>query len=907
MASISYDGQSFTINGHRRWLVGAVIDPGRLPRCDWLDRIRAARQAGFNTIIVRLSWAQHEPEQGKFDFTGHLDVRHFVQLIAAEGMLAILRPGPFVGADWDAGGLPGWLIDSHPEIVRTGDPAFKEAVGRYFSSLFDQVNDLQLISRGAGGPIILIQNEHAWFRGDPLGAEKYLTETARYLREVGVIVPIINTNNLYASSPNELDGWLADGDLYSTLLQLRTVHPDTPAFAMDIPLASTPAWGESAPKPFNPDEVVTTLAHTLAACGQPFVDSLCAGLTPGFLAGRDPQDADRFMTSPWAPAAPIAIDGQRTKLYARVKEITTFATSFELVLANLDPQSRGVTLQPDASNKSVGPAVVGLSGSQGDVTFIFAQEQSKATTVTLSLPDGRALDVPLADQQAVWLLSNTLIGQRATLDYCNLSAFANVGDVFVCFGKAGSRASLSIDDAELHATVPGGKSPLIVSHADVTVVICSLEQIEAAIATPDAIFIGTAGLDEQGEPLPDKQFPTCVRISKTGQVDKIAMKPASSSRRRPSLLNWAQAPQQALITGDTDHLKPIENIAPNAALGSSIGPVWIHCKLRTTKPHIATVGFFELRPRAHIYLDGQRLEIIGSGAGANGPIVKLPLIKGEQALTILADQLGRPAGGAAMGEAVGLSGELWEIAPYKIGKPKLVASERISPITAIPSRVWDMHDDELTDAHRITWTFTYRRTAPLYASITNLPAPALITLNNTAIAWLTQGGPTSFRLDPDVLRRGGNTLEIITMDNAKELMGAYTKAFTLYEGIASITAKRPWSFAPCAPPASEHFIPTPKSSASQTKETPTWWRCSFKLSPNDPAVSFVAAGLSKGHLLINDHVAGRYFTSLETGKKVGPLTPIPIFPQWLNEDGKNELFIFDEFGFSPDKCKLVST
>ena len=97
MVSVTYDGQSFSLEGRRIWILGAAIEYTRVPPEYWADRIAAASQAGFNTISTSCPWLVHEPRKGRFSFHGQSDVRRFVELCAAAGMWVLLRPGPFVG------------------------------------------------------------------------------------------------------------------------------------------------------------------------------------------------------------------------------------------------------------------------------------------------------------------------------------------------------------------------------------------------------------------------------------------------------------------------------------------------------------------------------------------------------------------------------------------------------------------------------------------------------------------------------------------------------------------------------------------------------------------------------------------------------------------------------------------
>ncbi len=91
MPSITFDGQSFMVDGRRLWLASGAIHYSRVPRGLWRDRIRAARQAGLNCIETYVFWNVHEPEPGRFVFEGDADLRAFVAMIGEEGMWCILR------------------------------------------------------------------------------------------------------------------------------------------------------------------------------------------------------------------------------------------------------------------------------------------------------------------------------------------------------------------------------------------------------------------------------------------------------------------------------------------------------------------------------------------------------------------------------------------------------------------------------------------------------------------------------------------------------------------------------------------------------------------------------------------------------------------------------------------------
>ncbi|HYN06731.1 MAG TPA: beta-galactosidase [Vicinamibacterales bacterium] len=106
------DGQPFQI------LSGEMHYP-RIPREYWRDRFRKARAMGLNTISTYVFWNLHEPSPGKYDFTGQKDVAAFIREAADEGLHVIVRPGPYVCAEWDLGGYPAWLLADPALVLRS--------------------------------------------------------------------------------------------------------------------------------------------------------------------------------------------------------------------------------------------------------------------------------------------------------------------------------------------------------------------------------------------------------------------------------------------------------------------------------------------------------------------------------------------------------------------------------------------------------------------------------------------------------------------------------------------------------------------------------------------------------------------------------------------------------------------
>ncbi|KAJ4889184.1 Beta-galactosidase 13 [Raphanus sativus] len=159
---VTYDGTSLIINGKRELLYSGSIHYPRSTPDMWPKIIKRAKQGGLNTIQTYVFWNVHEPVQGKFNFSGRADLVKFIKLVEKNGMYVTLRPGPFIQAEWNHGGLPYWLREIPGIFFRTDNKPFKEHTERYVKVILDKLKEEKLFA-SQGGPIILgqIENEYS--------------------------------------------------------------------------------------------------------------------------------------------------------------------------------------------------------------------------------------------------------------------------------------------------------------------------------------------------------------------------------------------------------------------------------------------------------------------------------------------------------------------------------------------------------------------------------------------------------------------------------------------------------------------------------------------------------------------------------------------------------------------------
>jgi len=151
--------KTFLLNGEPFIIKAAEVHYPRIPQPYWEQRIKSCKALGMNTLCIYVFWNLHEQREGQFDFTGQNDVAEFCRLAQKNGMYVIVRPGPYVCAEWEMGGLPWWLLKKKDIRLREQDPYFMERVRIFEQKVGEQLAPLTIQN---GGPIIMVQVENEY-------------------------------------------------------------------------------------------------------------------------------------------------------------------------------------------------------------------------------------------------------------------------------------------------------------------------------------------------------------------------------------------------------------------------------------------------------------------------------------------------------------------------------------------------------------------------------------------------------------------------------------------------------------------------------------------------------------------------------------------------------------------------
>jgi beta-galactosidase len=178
--TFTVDEHNYLMDGKPFHLLSGAMHYFRIPKDYWYDRLLKLKECGLNTVETYVAWNFHEKKEGEFCFTGMADLGAFLDTAAELGLYAIVRPGPFICAEWEAGGLPAWLLNVPGLRIRRDNKPFLEKVERFFEKLFEIIVP-RLCTRGGNVLMLQVENEYGSFGNDKV----YLKKMEELFRRLG--------------------------------------------------------------------------------------------------------------------------------------------------------------------------------------------------------------------------------------------------------------------------------------------------------------------------------------------------------------------------------------------------------------------------------------------------------------------------------------------------------------------------------------------------------------------------------------------------------------------------------------------------------------------------------------------------------------------------------------------------
>ncbi|MFB7752035.1 beta-galactosidase [Streptomyces sp. NPDC056121] len=191
--TVAFDKYSMIIDGRRTALWSGEVHPFRLPSPSlWRDVLQKLRAHGYNSVSIYVAWNYHSPAPGSYDFTGVRDLDLFLRTAAECGLYVIFRPGPYINAEVDAGGFPGWLTTT-AGTARTSDPTYLGHVDEWLTAV-DEIAARHLYTKGEGTVVLYqLENEYASNVTSPAGRD-YMSHLHAKVRADGIDVPLFHND-----------------------------------------------------------------------------------------------------------------------------------------------------------------------------------------------------------------------------------------------------------------------------------------------------------------------------------------------------------------------------------------------------------------------------------------------------------------------------------------------------------------------------------------------------------------------------------------------------------------------------------------------------------------------------------------------------------------------------------------
>ena len=204
--------EEFYLNDEKMKIISGGIHYFRVVPEYWRDRLEKIKALGCNTIETYVAWNVHEPKKGEFCFEGIADLKKFIELAQELGLWVIVRPSPYICAEWELGGLPGWLLAEDGMHLRSSYEPYLNHIRDYYKKLFEILTPLQITK---GGPILMFQveNEYGAYGEDA----QYLETLKQIMLDNGVDVPFITSDGPWGDylSCGKVDGVLQSANFGS--------------------------------------------------------------------------------------------------------------------------------------------------------------------------------------------------------------------------------------------------------------------------------------------------------------------------------------------------------------------------------------------------------------------------------------------------------------------------------------------------------------------------------------------------------------------------------------------------------------------------------------------------------------------------------------------------------------------
>jgi beta-galactosidase len=894
---IAIDRDGLWIGGQRFFLLAGCLHYFRYPCAEWPAMLETLRAGGLNTVDTVIPWNRHEPQPGRFDFADEADLPAFLDLCAAMALYVIVRPGPYICAEWENGGLPAWLTAREGLQLRVDDPAYLAATLRWFDVLLPMLAERQITR---GGPIILCQIENEHWASGRYGHDGHQRSLAQAAIERGIEIPQYTCVGATRDWPEFRNGW---NGIAEKLLQTRQLWPENPLMVSELWSGWFDHWGAARHNHKSAAHLDVTL-HQLAAVGASGISHWmwAGGTNFGYWGGRTVGGDAVFTTTSYDYDAPVSEYGELRNKFRVARRHHLFLSSLGVEMAPILADAL------PGGPQVIGPAAVRGRSEGGSAPYRnlraaadapAAWHDFSATYLHNPTQDGqvyqlflqkphRRLSVPVEAGSMRPVFCNLPLAMPAPAGVAGTVPFVlcyHSGRILggwwqgarlrlVCYGQPGEAGEMALrgpavwqireatpemralplqQDLALHYWIGANSGRLLAACGEYELELLLLDQGAAEC-------YGLAASAQAGAPAPR-------RIALAATALEVAEQVSAS--------DW----QALLLPTALEHL------------GCALGYGWYRAEFELDQAVDTTLAAPWLSDRGTLLIDGGSWGIFGVQPGQS-PHLALPLLlpAGRHELRLLVDNLGRFNYGSLLGERKGLLDTLYWGGRQEdlcggwvaLWQEALFAGEalaRARPATVRPDAV-DVRLDNFAFSGPAVWLLREFVAQPGMAYVLHMTGdrnPGALFVNGRELDRFSRhrGGGLIKHDISDLVQPGVNVLAL----HIQHYAGLPWRATLLeYDPARALQAR--WSFRPGLRPA----------------EAPAQGELAFhrlrfsrgELNLADGEFLKLRIGqLGKGQIWLNGRNLGRFW-------QIGPQDAYKVPVSWLQDE--NELLIFAEAG-----------
>ncbi|MEG0546648.1 MAG: beta-galactosidase [Oscillospiraceae bacterium] len=343
---LTINEREFFLDGKKINIYSGAMHYFRIPYQYWEDRLLKLKAAGFNTVETYVAWNMHEPHEGEFDFEGQNNIVEFIKTAQKVGLYVIVRPGPYICAEWDFGGFPAWLLKYENIKLRCYNELYISFVKKYFDVLLPRLVPLQETN---GGPIIMMQieNEYGSYGSD----KKYLAFLRDLIRDNGINITLFTSDG---ESKYHLSGGSLDDEFKVVnfggfpnygLNDLKTYQPNKPLMCGEMWCG----WFDHYREKSHKSGGIAVKKRFTKMFNQFFENDanfnlymFHGGTNFGYMSGANFSEIYQPTTTSYDYDAPLNEYGDYTKKYYVIRELLTSHQAVELLPLPERPKTQNI-------------------------------------------------------------------------------------------------------------------------------------------------------------------------------------------------------------------------------------------------------------------------------------------------------------------------------------------------------------------------------------------------------------------------------------------------------------------------------------------------------------------------------------------------------------------------------------